>query len=155
MKKSKKEMKKVNSKSQTWSIDILIAVSIFIVALIVLFYFLNTPSDQEYSNLQKESDSLPGSIISSESSSATDITFVVGNEVDRERLKNFTSKNYTQIKNELGLSGEFCIHFEDEEGRLVDINESPEGVQYTIGSPELVLTVEDETGNVRHITCGS
>jgi hypothetical protein len=55
--------------------------------------------------------------------------FVVMDKIDVIRLTEFASKDYIRLKEELGLSEDFTIYFEDEQGNLV-----PVGDKYCIGS---------------------
>ena len=49
-------------------------------------------------------------------------SFVVGDEVDEQALNNLMSKDYDELKKELGLTKDFIVHFEDENENPIEIN---------------------------------
>lgn len=154
--KRKNEVSKVASKSQTWSLDVLIAVSIFVVGIIIFFYIINFTGDGSLAeDLASESELIPEKLISPDESSAGDIVIIIGNKVDDDRLRTFISKDYESIKSQLGVRSDFCIHFEDEEGNIVDLNDDPNITQYSFGNPRLNITFVNETGEKVVIPCGN
>ena len=155
-KKRKKEVSRVASKSQTWSLDILIAVSVFVVGIIIFFYIVTYTGDGSLAeDLAAESELIPEKLISPDETSAEDIVIVIGNKVDDGRLKTFISNDYEEVKSQLGIRSDFCIHFEDEEGNIVDLNDHPNLTQYSFGDPRLNITFVNETGDQVVIPCGS
>ena len=47
---------------------------------------------------------------------------LVGDEVDEQALNNLMSKDYNELKKELGITKDFIIHFEDEDKTVIPIN---------------------------------
>jgi len=47
---------------------------------------------------------------------------VVGDEVDEQALNNLMSKDYNELKKELGITKDFIVYFEDENSNLIEIN---------------------------------
>ena len=149
-------MFRVTSKSQTWSLDVLIAASVFIVGIIIFFYIITTSGDKGVTDiLAAESELIPEHLISADENDADDITLVIGNKVDSERLKVLISMDYNQLKSKLGIKSDFCIHFEDEDGNIIDLDDRPDRIQYSIGHPKLNLTLVNETEEKVVIPCGS
>ncbi len=149
-------MFRVTSKSQTWSLDVLIAASVFIVGIIIFFYIITTSGDKGVTDmLTTESELIPEHLISGDESGAGDITLVIGNRVDSERLKVLINMSYDQLKSKLGIRSDFCIHFEDEEGNIIDLDDRPDRTQYSIGHPKLNITLVNETEEKVVIPCGS
>jgi len=120
-------------KAQTWSIDVMIAVGIFIVVVILFFYIINQSKTTKTEELTIEGETIPDILISSKS--GENISAVVENIVLEEKLKELASKNYDDLKKELGVKGDFYIHFEDEEGNIIYIDE--EG-RVGIGSDKVI-----------------
>ena len=82
------------------------------------------------------------------------ITFIVGQEVDKDKLQEFAQTKYSDLKKQLGLTNDFCIHFEDQDGNLIDISELTGRRGAGIGSPELEFNVIDDRGNpIAVMTC--
>lgn len=153
--KGKNEVSKVASKSQTWSLDVLIAVSVFVVGIIIFFYIITYTGDGSLAeDLATESEIIPEKLISPDEANAEDIVIIIGNKVDDDRLKTFISKDYDSIKSQLGVRSDFCIHFEDEDGNIVDLNDHPNITQYSFGDPRLNITFVNETGEQVVIPCG-
>lgn len=149
-------MFRVALKAQTWSLDVLVAASVFIVGIIIFFYIVSYSGDKGIiEQLSAESELIPEALISPDVASARGITIIIGNKVDTQRLKAFINKSYDQIKNELGVRSEFCIHFEDEDGNILDLDDNPDATKYSIGNPKLNLTFVNETGDEVVMPCGT
>ena len=122
-------------KAQTWSIDVMIAVGIFIVVIISFFYIINQSKTTKTEELTTEGETIPDILISSEP--GENISAVVENIVDQEKLDELAGKSYEDLKKELGVKGDFYIHFEDEEGNIIYIDD--EG-RVGIGSDKVNIT---------------
>ena len=74
--------------------------------------------------------------------------------VDKDKLREFASQNYEAIKESLGIENDFCIHFEDREGNLIDISPITSRRGVGLGSPALEFTLIDTAGAaVGVVTC--
>jgi hypothetical protein len=144
---------KMGSKSQTFSMDMMIAIGIFIIGIVVLLYLIVGNSSNVSEKLATDSEILPQRLMASDEMSATNNTFVVQNKVDLSRLNKTLSKDYDELKKELDISSDFCIHFEDENGNLVNLDPDPGYLTYSIGSPKLTIIVKD-SWCTRTISCG-
>ncbi len=134
--------------------DTLIALVIFIVGMIVFLYLVMGNSAKDSGDrLATESDVVPQRLIASDKASATNTSIVIDNKVDTEVLNKTLSKPYEELKGEMGVSNDFCIHFEDENGNLIDLDDDPCRLTYSIGNPNLNLTISDQFGE-RTIKCG-
>lgn len=102
-------------KSQTWSIDVLVAVFIFVAIFIMFTGIMASMSKSQ----QQKRLSEKGEKITKILSADTDISFIKGNKVNEEKLKQVVG-DYDALKKELDYEN-FCIYFEDEEGNLVPI----------------------------------
>ena len=139
-------------RGQTLSFDVLIAVSVFIVAVIFMVYlFLRPDRPVTLEALAQEGEVISGQLVSSSESSETAV--VIRNRLDKERLQSLAGLSYDELKGLLGVEGDFCIHFEDEQGNLIDIDDSAV-TRYSIGSPKLNFTVLD-AGTESVLACGS
>ena len=131
------------SKGQIWSYDILIAAGIFVISFIFFYSLISVSSPKTItSSLTGDGNIIANAVTKQKHDS--NITFVIDDTIDPLRLKRFSEQNYTSIKSNLGLKNEFCIHFEDENGELIEIGEIK-----SVGSSNLNLTVNDEI-----IPCG-
>ena len=129
-------------KSQTWSLDIIIAVSVFLIAF-TLFYMLisQKPADEVVTVLTEESQV----VVKSLESEQQETSFIKGNELDEDALEEFKDLDYEKTKAALGIKSDYCIHFEDEEGNIINVSG-----MLSVGSPNLTLILDDST----QIICG-
>lgn len=117
------------------------AVLLFIAALIIVIFLLDALADQRFQLGAKKSAAkalskenveelvLSKFVIGSKEQDG--MGFIVKDTVDPELLEHLATKEYSQVKKELGLDADFAIHFEDENGNLV-----PMGERACIGSRE-------------------
>ncbi|MBI2133717.1 hypothetical protein HYU11_03480 [Candidatus Woesearchaeota archaeon] len=107
-------------KAQTWSTDAVIAVVIFMLASLSFFYITGKSTEtKKLDALAAEAARIPD--LFSQSSNNT-LGFIENNRINKEKLDNLTAIDYQQIKSQLGLINDFCIHFEDENGNVIFIN---------------------------------
>lgn len=108
-------------KGQVWSIDILLAVVIF-VSVILIFYVTMVPRQKpQMKDLEIESGALK-----LELERNNQFGFLTGDEVDYAKLQAFidnATANYTELKKKLGVKGEFCLFYEDSDGNIVPIGD--------------------------------
>ena len=128
-------------KAQTWSLDVMIAIFIFIVVIIGFFYIIDMSSKpNEAEKLKDEGETVPDILISSgtgENQSAVLEKKVDEIKIDELVEKSQTPEGYENLKKELGIEGEFYIHFEDDDGNIIYIDESDGTVG--IGSGEVTI----------------
>ena len=109
-----------SKKSQTWSLDALIAMALFMIAVMAFFYITSySAASKKTESIEKESEKLPESLIAEGNESRG---FVIDNKIDPDKLSEFANQSYDEIKKELGIKNDFCIHIEDKNGFLILIN---------------------------------
>jgi len=125
----------MNSKAQSWSIDIGIAVFVFIVAFLSVYGLLNADKNTQTSELKEEASI----VIKQVSSEDTNLRIIDGNQINESKLNELKNVNYDELKRKLRVAGDFCIYFEDDEGNLVIIGNSYTGIGssviYLSGTP--------------------
>ena len=115
-------------KGQTWSTDAVVAVVIFILAAMVMFYLIGPAAkDRSSDKLQADAKQLPGVLSANQNLT---IIFVQGTKVDELKLAQILTLSYENLKSLLGIQSDFCIYFEDDKGNIV-----PAGNKMGIGSP--------------------
>ncbi len=122
----------MNSRSQSWSIDITLAVAVFMIAFFLFYGFLNSSSDTKTSSL-KDAASILSRQIASEN---TALGIIDNKEINASKASKLKSMGYEQIKEQLRIEDDFCIYVEDENGNLVLIDDSISG----IGSPGISIS---------------
>lgn len=120
-------------KAQTWSTDTVFAVVIFVFLLIFVFSFIGSQQrSQNVKEMQGESAKIPSILGSQEKEN---LSFIENDKVNKEKLATFANLSYEEIKQKLGLRYDFCIYFEDEEGRIINLTYGRPG----LGSPNATL----------------
>ena len=112
-------------KSQAWSIDVMLAIVIFITTIFLFFVFLNpTSQGGKVEELQNEASIVLKNIESADS----DLGILNGAIVNETKLQELFGKEYQTIKKSLRIKNDFCIYFEDENGNIVYIEQNRPGV---------------------------
>lgn len=116
--KREREDKVQRSKGQSWSIDLIIGVIIFML-VVAIFYALLSSSDEEESidGLRNDADAV---IAISEGTDARSLGLIDQNGViDNAKLDELCDLPYDEVKNRLGIESDFCIFIEDEDGNII------------------------------------
>ena len=121
-----------NTKAQSWYIDIVLGVILFMAALFIFYSLLNSNTGAKASNLKEEASLVIRQIGSEESP----LSIVEDKEINLSRLNELKNLSYGELKRRLRIEGDFCIYIEDENGNIVLINNSYKG----IGSPDINLS---------------
>ena len=135
-----------NSRAQTISTDAIIAIVLFTIAIIFFFALGYDPSDP-IERLERDSAKLSGGI---SCRGEGDEALLTGQKVNEDFMKKLASMSCEDLKRCLGLNNNVCIYFQDDEGNLVRLNESPE--IYGIGCPGLRLA--EIPGRTGFFVCG-
>jgi hypothetical protein len=107
-------------RAQVWSIDVLLALVIFVAIILIFYTTINAKQNPRLKDLQIEAGGLK-----SELEKNPNLGFINVDTIDSERMQNFNSQvesNYTSVKEQLGVRGDFCIFYEDESGNLIPVN---------------------------------
>ena len=122
----------LKSKAQSWSVDIITAVVVFIVAFFIFQFSLNTNPNAKAKNLKEEASAVIKQVASDEAI----IRVVDNNEINESKLAELKNLDYNELKRNLRIEGDFCLYLEDDSGNIVLINNSYKG----IGSPNINLS---------------
>lgn len=109
-------------KAQVWSADIIIAIVIFSIILMGFFYVSGIRSQLEKLDLMtSEAEKIHESLTTASNKSS--LAFIEGSKIDQQELEELADMSYEELKKQLGIEGgDFCIHFEDEQGNIVFIS---------------------------------
>ncbi len=115
-------------KGQTFSTDAIVAVAMFFIAVIMLYYLSGPAATNKRSEkLQSEAENLPATLSSQQNLTSV---FIQGSKIDEQKLSEAINLSYANLKDLLGVESDFCIYVEDENGNVVPM-EGKAG----IGSP--------------------
>lgn len=111
-------------KSQAWSVDVILAVVIFMGSFFLYYAIANSDSGSEVAGLKADANS----IIKQVSNEGSTLSIVSEQEINVTKIGELKNLNYDELKSQLRVEGDFCIYIEDEKGNLVMINDSYRGV---------------------------
>ena len=115
-------------KAQTFSTDAVVAVAMFVIAVIMLYYLSGSATKNKQSEqLQSEAEKLPATLSSQQNLTSV---FIQGSKINEQKLREAINMSYDNLKSLFGVKSDFCIYIEDENGNLVPM----EG-KVGIGSP--------------------
>ena len=100
-----------SKKGQVWSLDLIVAVSIFLIGIIVLFFYALNYTNQSQNNLEYLylQGHTAGEILLSEDSSG----ILSNGIINQTKLEIFYDKNYAEQKSVLGVKDDFYITLDD------------------------------------------
>ena len=133
-------------KGQTWSVDILLAVFVFMLIFILFLGIVGTMmSRQQELRLSEQSE-----FISALAASEKDFAFIKDNKIDNEQIRRLlTIQKQTNGREEIRklfeAKNEFCIYFEDSNGDLVPMDD---------GAGNLFNGIGDNATKINDIPCG-
>lgn len=119
----------MGGRGQTWSMDLIIGVLIFMLAMGVIYALLMSKTREDIAPLRIESE-----VIATKLTEDPYLQVAANNQLDAKRLGNLTEIDYETLRQEFGAQHEFCIFLKDESGNLTYIVDN-QGRKYTgIGS---------------------
>lgn len=117
-------MTSANSKAQSWSIDVILGVIIFIAAFFIFYGLLNENPNTKSDSLKEEASA----VIRQIGSESSLVRVIDNNEINTTKAGALKNAEYGKLKGTLRIEGDFCVYLEDEEGNLVLINDSYQGI---------------------------
>ena len=110
-------------KAQSWSIDIILGVIVFMAAFFVFFIVLSNNPTENINKLREDASSIIRQLVSGE-----ELRIVDGTEVNVSRANALKNTQYDELKRKFRVEGDFCIYLEDSKGNIVLINDSYRGI---------------------------
>ena len=111
-------------KSQAWSVDVILAVVIFMGSFFLYYAIANSDPGSEIAGLKADANS----VIKQVSNEGSALNIVSEQEINLSKIGELKNLNYDDLKSQLRVDGDFCIYIEDEKGNLVLINDSYRGI---------------------------
>jgi len=127
-----KKSKMTHTKSQTWSMDVMLAVVIFIGTILIFYSTLTSNKESSVEDLQTDAAKILESIASED----PDIGIMNGSILDDKKLEELLGEDYELIKEKIRVKSDFCIYIEDENGNILYIAPGQPG----IGSPKIQIS---------------
>jgi len=121
-------------KSQAFSMDIMIALVIFIGTIFVFYSILSGGEETKTVELEDEASLILKNIASDDS----EVRITDGVVVNETKLEDLLGMEYSDIKKKLRIKNEFCFFLEDEDGNIIYIEAGKPGV----GSDKIKISDE-------------
>ena len=127
--------KKLLKKGQNWSLDLVLGIIIFLLVLGVFYLLISKNTSTDIKGMKDKGNNILNYFDSDKSDII--LTFIQGNNVNVTKLEELYSNpdEYEKLKQELGLTGDFCIVLEDSNGRVIVLNNT-----YGFGDPNLNIS---------------
>lgn len=100
----------LKKRGQTWSLDLVIAVILFIVVVAVFYAFLTNKGSDTGAQEQHDAAKSISTQLVCDASSASSYCFVQDGVVDEDFISTISDTPYNTLKSDLGIQGDFCIY---------------------------------------------
>ena len=118
-------------KAQSWSVDIMLGVILFMGAIFLFYAILNSDENANAANLKDDASTVIKAVSSDKS-----LGIIDDNQINISKAGQLKNISYEELKQRLRVGGDFCIYMEDENGNIVLINDSYRG----IGAPSINIS---------------
>lgn len=130
-------MFKKRGRGQSWSLDIILAVVIFVLIVGIFYTVLSSNKKDKTQELSLESKTVVSNLDAA-NAQISNLTIINAGEINTEALQKLYQSDYTALKKELGIKGEFCIYLVDQYGRIITVN-TTSGDIGSFGNPDFIL----------------
>lgn len=110
--------------SQAWSIDIMIAIVVFIGTIFVFYSVIEGKQDSKPEELKDDASIVLKNVVSED----PDVGIMDGSVVNETKLQQLLGKDYATIKERIRVENDFCIFLEDENGDIIYISPGQPGI---------------------------
>ena len=111
-------------KSQAFSMDIMIAVIIFIGTIFIFYSIISGGEESKIDELEDDASIVMENVATEDSA----VRITEGMAVDQEKLEDLLQMEYSEIKEKLRVENDFCIFLEDEEGNIIYLEAGQPGI---------------------------
>lgn len=116
MGKAKEDEMKREKIGQTWSIDLIIGVIVFMLIIATFYAFIGSKSETSIENLKEDATVASTKLLAEDGSTSS---IVRNGEIQKTDLDTLCDKTYNDVKAKLGIESEFCIYLEDANGNII------------------------------------
>lgn len=122
---SGKEEVNTMKNAQSWSIDLIVGVIIFMLIIAIFYALLSSKAEPTLENLEEDSRAVVSKISAQDAKS---FGIIEGGVVDQAKFDELCSKTYDEVKAELGIESDFCIYLEDQNGNIIPCGPNKAGI---------------------------
>jgi hypothetical protein len=128
---------KVNRKAQTWSVDLVLGVVIFLLVVVIIYSLIASRPENE-SQLRDDADKIYLELNSNENSEEIP-QIVDGSTLSEDELIKLYNESYAELKKKLGIDNDFCIVVVTDNSILIDVPVNSTYDKRSIGTGKDVL----------------
>ena len=134
-------MVRVGKKGQTWSVDLIIAVIVFIAVVASFYAFLSSSGREDQAVVLQDTAKTIGRQLNCDVATESGTCFVSKGRINEQELDTLSGLDYDALKDQLGIEDDFCIYIKDIDGNLVPIPNTGAGQNLSgLGSNTLILS---------------
>lgn len=111
-------------KSQAFSMDIMIAVIIFMGTIFIFYSIISGGEESKIDELEDDASIVMENIATEDSA----VRITEGIAIDEEKLEELLGMDYSEIKKKLRVENDFCIFLEDGEGNIIYLEAGQPGI---------------------------
>lgn len=128
-------IKKIRGKkAQTWSIDLVLGVVIFLLVIVIVYSLIaSTPPGE--TKLRDDADRTYIMLNAEEQKSSEVPNIIEGNSISEEELAELYAMNYQDLKQKLGITSDFCIVVVTDDNGII----RPQNGNASIGTGEDIV----------------
>jgi hypothetical protein len=116
-------MFKKRGQGQSWSLDIIIAFVVFVLIIGIFYALLGNNKKDKTNDLALESNAILSNL-DAQNGQNTELTIIDKGNIDSAKVEELYSSDYSALKRQFGIRGEFCIYMVDQYGNLVTVDKS-------------------------------
>jgi len=112
--------KKIVKEGQAWSIDLIIAVVIFVLIISIVYTFINRPKNVSPDDLREEGKHIAIQL----NTGPHDCDFITNNVIDREQLEicyEMNAEDRAAWKRAMNIRSNYCVYIQDQNGRVISV----------------------------------
>ncbi|MBN1275654.1 hypothetical protein JXA12_05180 [Candidatus Woesearchaeota archaeon] len=133
------EMKKAKN-AQTWSIDLIVGVIIFMLIIAVFYAFLTSKNEPKLKDVQDDNQAASAKVTNVDVGS---LGIVNNGRINMSKYDELCKEPYEEVKAMLGIESDFCIYLEDQYGNIIPCTDGDGHKRAGIGNGQDINVSED------------
>ena len=112
-----KTISRMSRKAQSWSTDLILGVVVFLLIITIFYTFGNKDKGTKTEQLQQEGEQIAAKLDTE--TGAQGYPVIKNGVIDDNQIVKLYNTTYDQMLSDLELSGKFCIFIEDQDGKVI------------------------------------
>ena len=111
---------RVNRKAQSWSMDLIMGVVLFLLIVTIFYAFSSKNQVPRSEVLQQEGENIATKLDTSAASGGK-YPVITNGVISEQNVQALYNTPYDQLKQDLQVQGDFCIYMEDDQGNVITV----------------------------------